>query len=94
MVVKLGGSLIESPHLSAWLAHLSAIALGSRRGKNTHHLVTGLLRQSVFGRLAGYEDVNDAGRLSRDPAMHAIVDRMGPDRIAAPTNQMARFETQ
>ena len=29
-----------------------------RRGKNTRHLLTGLLRQSVFGRLAGYEDVN------------------------------------
>ena len=31
-------------------------------------LLTGLLRQSVFGRLAGYEDVHDAERLSRDPA--------------------------
>ncbi len=45
------------------------------RGKNTRHLLTGLLRQSVFGRLAGYEDVNDAERLSRDPPMRAIVDR-------------------
>ncbi len=41
-----------------------------RRGKNPRHLLTGLLRQSVFGRLAGYEDVNDAKRLSRDPARH------------------------
>jgi hypothetical protein len=40
-----------------------------RRGKNTRHLLTGLLRQSVFGRLAGYDDVNDAERLARDPAM-------------------------
>jgi hypothetical protein len=31
-----------------------------RRGKNARHLLTGLLRQSVYGRLAGYEDVNDA----------------------------------
>jgi hypothetical protein len=30
-----------------------------------------LLRQSVFGRLAGYEDVNDAERLYRDPAKDA-----------------------
>ncbi len=39
----------------------------TRRGKNTRHLLVGLLRQSVFGRLAGYEDVNDAERLSHDP---------------------------
>jgi hypothetical protein len=38
-------------------------------GKNRRHRLAGLLRQSVFGRLAGYEDVNDAGRLRRDPAM-------------------------
>ena len=65
-----------------------------RRGKNTRHLLTGLLRQSVFGRLAGYEDVNDAERLSRDPAMRAIVARKGLDRRAASTSQMGRFETE
>ena len=51
-----------------------------RRGKNTRHLLAGLLRQSVFGRLAGYEDVNDADRLAHDPAMRAVVDRGGLDR--------------
>ena len=40
-----------------------------RRGKNSRHLLSGLLRQSVFGRLAGYEDVNDADRLAHDPTM-------------------------
>src|SRR5215472_13120155 len=64
-----------------------------RRGKNTRHLLTGLFRQSVFGRLAGYEDVNDADRLAHDPAMRAIVDRGGLDRAAASTSQMGRFET-
>jgi hypothetical protein len=39
-----------------------------RRGRNRRHVLTGLLRQSIFGRLAGYEDVNDAERLSVDPA--------------------------
>src|SRR5437764_2414706 len=39
----------------------------ARTGKNGRHLLVGLLRQSVFGRLAGYEDVNDADRLRRDP---------------------------
>ena len=65
-----------------------------RRGKNTRHLLVGLLRQSVFGRLAGYEDVNDAQRLSHDPVMRAIVDRKGLDRMAASTSQMGRFETE
>jgi len=35
------------------------------RGKNTQLPLAGLLRQSVYSRLAGYEDVNPAGR---DPA--------------------------
>ena len=66
----------------------------TRRGKNTRHLPVGLLRQSVCGRLAGYEDVNDAERLSHDPVMRAIVDRNGLVRMAASTSQMGRFETE
>jgi Transposase DDE domain group 1 len=66
----------------------------ARRGKNTRHLLAGLLRQSVFGRLAGYEDVNDADRLARDPAMRAVVARRGLDRAAASSSQMGRFETE
>src|SRR5579862_5667118 len=54
---------------SLGLTDLAGVALSEcRRGKNTHHLLTGLFRQSVFGRLAGYEDVNDADRLAHDPA--------------------------
>jgi Transposase DDE domain group 1 len=64
-----------------------------RRGKNTQHQLVGLLRQSVFSRLAGYEDVNDAERLARDPAMRAIVGREMIDRAAASSSQMGRFET-
>jgi hypothetical protein len=41
----------------------------ARTGKNGRHALVGLLRQSVFGRLAGYEDVNDAERLRHDPAL-------------------------
>ena len=65
-----------------------------RRGGNTRHPLTGLLRQAVFGRLAGYEDVNDAERLAHDPAMRAVVDRGGLDRQAASASQMGRFETE
>jgi Transposase DDE domain group 1 len=45
----------------------------ARTGKNGRHAFSGLFRQSVFGRLAGYEDVNDAARLRDDPAMRWIV---------------------
>jgi hypothetical protein len=76
------------------LSELAGAALSEcRQGKNTRHLLTGLFRQSVFGRVAGYEDVNDAERLAYDPAMRAVVDRAGLDRQAASTSQMGRFET-
>jgi hypothetical protein len=48
----------------------------------------------VFGRLAGYEDVNDTERLARDPAMRAIVGREMIDRAAASSSEMGRFETE
>ncbi len=77
------------------LTELGGVVLSeTRHGKNIRHLLVGLLRQSVFGRLAGYEDVNDAERLSQDPVMRAIVDRKGLDRQAASTSQMGRFETE
>ena len=72
---------------------VSALAEG-RRGRNIRHRLLGLLRQAVYGRLAGYEDVNDAERLARDPAMRAIVGREGMDRLAASTSEMGRFETE
>jgi hypothetical protein len=71
----------------------STLAEG-RRGKNIRHRLLGLLRQAVYGRLAGYEDVNDAERLARDPAMRAIVGREGLDRSAASSSEMGRFETE
>jgi Transposase DDE domain group 1 len=45
----------------------------ARTGKNGRHALVGMLRQAVFGRLAEYEDVNDAERLRHDPAMRWIV---------------------
>src|SRR3954470_9907512 len=72
---------------------MSALTEG-RRGMNIRHRLLGLLRQAVYGPLAGYQDVNDAERLARDPAMRAIVGREGVDRPAASTSQMGRFETE
>jgi hypothetical protein len=70
-----------------------AVLSDGRSGKNTRHFLTGLLRQSVFGRVAGYEDVNDADRLWRDAAMRWIVGGRAATKQAASTSQMGRFET-
>ena len=66
----------------------------ARTGKNGRHALVGLLRQSVFGRLAGYEDVNDAERLRHDPAMRWIVGGKTAQGSAASPSQMGRFETK
>jgi hypothetical protein len=66
----------------------------ARTGKNGRHRLAGLLRQSVFGRLAGYEDVNDAERLRRDPAMRWVVGDRAISAYAASASQMGRFETK
>jgi hypothetical protein len=50
--------------------------------------------ESVFGRLAGYEDVNDAERLCRHPAMRWVVGDETITGSAASASQMGRFETK
>ena len=70
------------------------ILADARTGKNGRHALVGLLRQSVFGRLAGYEDVNDADRLRHDPAMRWIVGGKAAAGAAASPSQMGRFETR
>ncbi len=68
------------------LSALAGNALSEvRRGKNTRYLLTGLLRQSVFGRLAGHQDVNDAERLSRDPVMRSVCPTTRCCKGASPT---------
>jgi len=65
-----------------------------RTGRNIQHHLVPLLRQSIFSRLAGYDDTNDADRLAQDPAMRVVVGWQGSERKAASTSEIGRFETE
>lgn len=65
-----------------------------RTGRNGRHRLSGLLRQSIFSRLAGYEDVNDADRLRRDPVMRQLVGGRAVKHGGASASAMGRFETE
>jgi hypothetical protein len=58
----------------------------ARTGKNGRYPLAGLLRQSLLGWLAGYDDVNDADRLCRDSVKRWVVG----DRAATPSNHRSR----
>ena len=76
------------------LTHIAADYLQeSRTGRNIRHHLVPLLRQSIYSRLAGYDDTNDAERLSQDTAMKVVVGWQGSDRSAAIANTVSRFET-
>jgi hypothetical protein len=71
-------------------AHLS----DARRGKNTRLPLADLFRQSVYSRMAGYGDVNDAERLWQDPAFRLIGSEKVWDRGVALTSRLQTFETE
>ena len=96
-VITSDGGLLAYRELddAAGLTETSAEVLAdARTGKNGRHALGGLLRQSVFSRLAGYEDVNDAEQLCRDPAMRWVVSDRAIQEAAASASQMGRFETE
>jgi hypothetical protein len=75
---------------SIMAAHLS----DSRQGLNTQFRLPDLLRQSIYSRLAGYEDLNDAERLASDPTFRLIGSPKIWDRGAALTSTLHWFETE
>ena len=79
---RLGLETLISEHLS-----------DSRQGLNTQFSLADLLRQSVYSRLAGYEDLNDAVRVSTDPTFRLIGSPKLWDRGAALTSTLHWFET-
>jgi hypothetical protein len=77
------------------LTEMATDLIGDKRtGKNIQHQIPGLLRQSVYARLAGYEDTNDHEGLSRDPAMRAVIGKRALERTAASSGTVSRFETE
>ena len=80
---RLGLATLIAEHLS-----------DSRQGLNTQFSLADLLRQSVYSRLAGYEDLNDAVRVSADPTFRLIGSPKIWDRGAALTSTLHWFETE
>jgi hypothetical protein len=91
------GSLLLHRELDSalGLTNMAAELLSDpRTGRNGSHRLGGFLRQSVFSRLAGCEDINDADRLCRDPVMRQLVGGQALKAGAASASAMGQFETQ
>ena len=64
----------------------------TRQGENKKFPLADLVRQSVYSRLAGYEDLNDAVRVSADPTFRLIGSKKNWDRGGALTSRLQSFE--
>jgi len=64
------------------------------RGPNAQFPLADLVRQSIYRRLAGYEDVNDAACLAQDPTFRLIGAEPLWERGAALTSRVHSFETE
>ena len=76
------------------LSELIGEHLTDHRGPNSRLPLADLFRQSVYSRLAGYEDVNDAERLWQDPTFRLIGSEKIWERGAALTSRLQSFETE
>ena len=80
--------LRELDHRLGWTACIAAVLRETRQAGKVRHEVLTLLRQRLFGLIAGYEDANDHTRLRHDPILQAVA---GKDTLASqPT--LSRFE--
>ncbi|UCG50161.1 MAG: transposase, partial [Phycisphaerales bacterium] len=91
------GGLLAYRELDEALGLTSAIELDlreTRTGKHTQHGLAALLRQSIYSRVAGYDDTNGAERPAVDPAMRHVAGGRAIEHSAASTSVMSRFETE
>jgi hypothetical protein len=64
-----------------------------RTGRNRQFPLPDLFRQSIYSRLAGYEDTNDAERLAEDPTFRMLASRERREISVALTSTLHWFET-
>ena len=64
-----------------------------RAGRNSQFPLCDLFRQSIYSRLAGYEDTNDAERLAEDPTFRMLASRERRETGVALTSTLHWFET-
>src|SRR3989442_13542426 len=79
---RLGLSALIERHLS-----------DPRSGYNRQFPLPDLFRQSIYSRLAGYEDTNDAERLAEDPTFRMLASRERRGTRVAPTSTPHWVET-
>ena len=65
-----------------------------RTGRNSQFPLPDLFRESVYSRLAGYEDTNDAERLAEDPTFRMLASRERRETSVALTSTLHWFETE